>query len=205
MTKRKRVPYLSVVPEAKESLPAHNKPYRGRTGKRVIENPYFNSSDPLSKKWIEAPTALTRPLESLYNAKKIKPHQYMAGCELERLFELSEPVNVHGFDMSKDVVSGGRGESSADITLRAYDRLKEVRAKLGEYPYALVRDVLRLGLTLTKVAQARGFTSNDDIRSHGFMFRRALDDAAELLGFYGTAPARRNPRDKFSAMGRKAA
>lgn len=199
----RKKPYSSVAPDAKEVLPAHNKPFRGKVGSRVVENPYFEPGNPLSKKWIEVNTSLTSPLESLYHAKRIKPHQYVAGCELQRLFDLSEPANARGMDMSKDVVSGGRGESAADTCLRAYDRLKEVRAALGEYAYAVTRDVLRLGWTVTKVAQARGFTSNDDVRSHGFMFRQALDDAAEVLGLKGEAPSRKRIKDKFSTMAAK--
>jgi hypothetical protein len=181
----------------------HNKPFSGRVSSRVIVIPDHlkNTYENKSRLRLSEPLR-DNPLARLFARRRIKEHQRLAGERIQTLFEVAGYASVRAMDPLKEPVDG-RGatvDPISDRQMRAYDQLEQIKVKLGERNFALVRLVIAERQFIEKVAKDRGLTRERDVLALGATFRDCLDDLAVYFRLTGRAPARREPRDKYSDM-----
>jgi Domain of unknown function (DUF6456) len=200
MTRRK--PYLSLV-SADNRVAEANRPFNAKTGSRVVENPYFNPSDPISKQWITVTTnRRDSPLDAMHR-RGLAPHLHKAAEEFQQIFEAREISGPKSVDTSRTPVDGGKSPISdrfSDRHLSAANKIADVRRHLGNTAFGVLQLVLGDRMFLQDVDRNYGWSP----RTASRRFRAALEQLAQLWGYAGQAPARRKQCDEYSAMARNA-
>jgi Domain of unknown function (DUF6456) len=194
MRAKRGVPYLSVV----RTIDKKDTPFNAKTATRQVPDPWSSDGGKITV------TASMRddPLSRLHLHKQLAPHLYAVGLELQQEFERAEISGAKSLDFSREAVDGGGGirEPFGDRQRRAGNRLAQARARLGSDSFGLLQLILGERLFVSQVAAAQGWNERVIARR----FRVALESLAELWGFTGQAPARRQVRDRFSVMAAKA-
>jgi hypothetical protein len=115
------------------------------------------------------------PLGTLYADNKISQPQFEAGERLREQLRKAEFGVLKAADTTREPVDGrGAHYGGDDQRLKAYDRVKSVRDKLGPQAFALVRDVLSGSRFLTHPADiARLAAALDTVAAtHGLQMDR---------------------------------
>jgi len=132
------------------------------------------------------PTASPRDvLRQLWFRKQIDRAQFLAGREVERLFEVVAGPGVRAIDPRRPRVDGG---PIAGLPLNfkavkhARGKLKVLKERIGVDGWGLIEAVLIRGCSLKQAAIDRNMISERDERFIGALFRMSLQRAAKELG-----------------------
>jgi hypothetical protein len=124
-------------------------------------------------------------LAALRARGQIAAHQYAAGRAWQRLYEQAEIGGARSLDPRKLHVDGGSPSGVIAVRRqRAIKHLVHIGRSLGQHGAALLYDVLVSGLTLRKVALARGLDAragSHDLVYLGRRLRECLDTVAHEL------------------------
>lgn len=124
------------------------------------------------------------PLASLHASQSIDEAQYQAGRHWQRAYELSEVGGARAIDPTKEAVDGGRmPEMLTDAQLRAFKDLGQARGVLGMVGERIVTQVLGERLSIAKVADRWGFSTERDRRYIGMRFNECLEQLAKLWNY----------------------
>jgi hypothetical protein len=167
-------------------------PYNGQAVLDTVDNPnyrvgYHNGED---KTLSVMRSIRDDPLAGLWARKQIDKVQFDAGREWQRHYETAGIGQVVAVDPLREPVDGG-GAGRADWSDRqsyAFYKLKESRTFLGLSGYALVSDVLGLGLPIIEVARRRGNEGQHWVKYYGMRFRECLESLALGWGHAGGIP-----------------
>lgn len=123
------------------------------------------------------------PLANLHARKSIDEAQYQGGRAFQHDFEVAER-GPRAIDPSKEAVDGGvMPEPITESQRKAVRRLAGVHRELGQNGSALIHAVLVDRLTLEKICDDRGLTSERERLYVGRRFRECLDDLARIYNF----------------------
>ncbi len=129
------------------------------------------------------------PIERLFVRGQIDLAQRDAGAAYRRDLELAEFGGARAIDPTKEAVDGGRFvEPFTDLQRKATARLIKAGVVLGLFAESIVRTVVSSNLFPGQVAVARGFTTKRDQAHYRWIFRKALEQLADV---YGTASGQR--------------
>lgn len=193
---KRRKSAADISPIIDRRLSAVDKPYGAKLATRRVADPFE-----AGKHVVVTASIRDDPLGRLHARRQVTESQYAAGHFLQSMFELAEIGSVQAMDPGKPAVDG-RGQFVEPITdshRRAVKKLSAARAALGKGGYGLVFDVLGSRMFIEQCAAKRGLNGKHAVEYLGKRFRECLDEAAELYGFVGRAPAARRPRDQHSA------
>jgi hypothetical protein len=118
----------------------------------------------------------------------------LAGLEIERLYRCMEVGKLRGHDPSVDSVDGGPLNPNDDKRIDAVDQLREIASKLGEDKMRVVRRVVVENWGLVDLVEEHCSSDSKKARENAQIYlsqllRKALDEAAEVLGLAGPAKA----------------
>jgi hypothetical protein len=136
-------------------------------------------------------------LGELLGNSKIRPHQFVAGRELEATFARnSTNGSVKSVDFAREPVSGGsaRGDRYSDARRGAGNAIAGIKATLGEPAFKLLAWLLQDGLSIDDVAAKL----QCDRRFVVVRVREALEKLARAGGHVGAGPERGKVFDKHS-------
>lgn len=123
------------------------------------------------------------PLARLHDRRQIDEAQYQGGRAFQDDFEVAER-GPRAIDPSKEAVDGGRmPEPITESQRKAVKRLAGVHRELGQNGSALIHAVLVERLTLEKICDDRGLTTERERLYVGRRFRECLDDLARIYNF----------------------
>ena len=123
------------------------------------------------------------PLARLHTHRQIDEAQYQGGRAFQRDWEKAER-GPQAVDPTREYVDGGqKREPITEGQRKAVLRLNRTERELGADGYALVHEVLILGMTMEQIGQRRGLLGQRRMDYFARRFRECLDRLALIYGF----------------------
>jgi hypothetical protein len=135
----------------------------------------------------------------MHSRRQIDQAQFMAGRAYQELIDRAEVSGVRSVDLEKTRISGTSFfDPLNDARQKASNRLHQVEGALierhGQEGLAVTRGVLSSRKSVEMIAREHGASSERDIRSVGWLFRKCLDAVARKFGFANSDYARHRGR-----------
>ena len=164
---------------------AHDR--RSRDLPRNAEVAAIEVDDPLAlepgEKIVTLRSIRNDPLARLHTHRQIDEAQYQGGRGFQHDWEKAER-GPQAVDPSREYVDGGqKREPITEGQRKAVLRLNRTERELGADGYALVHEVLILGMTMEQIGQRRGLRGQRWIDYFARRFRECLDRLALIYGF----------------------
>jgi hypothetical protein len=139
------------------------------------------------------------PIGRMHARRQVDEAQYSAARAYQRLYDTATIGNLSPADPSRIRVDGGKAPDPISAArMAAATRLRSVEGTLkdwhGHAGLSLTRCVLTGGKSVDKAARDFGASSDRELRSWAWLFRKCLDVLARALGFANSAERSARPR-----------